>query len=274
MSPISKLFLPPPALSGCLLVGIFRDTRGANLSAADRMNHFPASPLVAISLVRHGTLHVLPTGKSWQAAPDTPALDRISALPPQDAPVSSWSPGDVVALTVGVYPDAWIALGGDCASTKMPPVFDQALECFDAEKHEVDGWFKFCERLERAWRDARRETSPPIARISDWATTLATRAALSGAGRSIRSIERRIKRFSGHSRRSLAFYSAFERLHEHSRNSAGQPLAEIAVDAGFSDQSHMGRAVRRATGFSPAQLNKAIETKEAFWCYRLLGERF
>ncbi len=58
------------------------------------------------------------------------------------------------------------------------------------------------------------------------------------------------------------------------QNSAGGPLSEIAIDAGYADQSHMGRAVRRATGFSPARLNRAIENEEAFWCYRLFGERF
>ena len=46
------------------------------------------------------------------------------------------------------------------------------------------------------------------------------------------------------------------------------------VEGGFADQSHMGRAVRRATGFSPARLNRMIESEESFWCYRLLGQRF
>jgi AraC-like DNA-binding protein len=50
--------------------------------------------------------------------------------------------------------------------------------------------------------------------------------------------------------------------------------AGLTTEAAFSDQSHMGRAVRRATGFSPAHLNRVIATEEAFWCYRLLGERF
>jgi hypothetical protein len=36
----------------------------------------------------------------------------------------------------------------------------------------------------------------------------------------------------------------------------------------------MGRAVKRATGFSPGQINRLIATEEPFWCYRLLGERF
>jgi AraC-like DNA-binding protein len=34
------------------------------------------------------------------------------------------------------------------------------------------------------------------------------------------------------------------------------PLAEIALDAGFADQAHMGNAVRRLTGLSPTALRR------------------
>lgn len=274
MPPIAKLFLPPPDLAGCLMAGIYRDTRGANLSDADRMNHFPASPLVAITLVQLGALHMLPSGTDWQNAEQTRALPEKSVLPPQDVPVSSWAQGDVVALTVGVFPDAWRVLGGESACSTLPPVLDEAFACFGTAGDVSEGWIAFCDRLRTAWSTTRPDRWQPVARISDWYTALATRAALSGAGRSLRSIERRIKRYSGQTQRSLAFYSAFEQLHEHSTRVAGQHLAGIAIEAGYSDQSHMGRAVRRATGFSPARLNKAIETEEPFWCYRLLGERF
>lgn len=274
MPPISKLFLPPPDLASCLMAGVYRDTRGANLSDADRMNHFPASPLVAITLVQHGTLHILSPGTGWQEAAQTLPLLRKSVISPQDEPVTSWAQGDVVALTVGIYPDAWRALGGDDAYSTLPPVLDEATERFDVADTVAEGWAALCDKLETVWHASRTDRSRPVARISDWSTALATRAALSGTGRSLRSIERKIKRYSGHTQRSLSFYSNLELLHEHSRRSAEEPLAEIAIEAGYSDQSHMGRSVRRATGFSPARLNKAIETEEAFWCYRLLGERF
>lgn len=274
MPPISKLFLPPPSLSGCLLAGIFRDTRGADLSAADRLNHFPASPIVAITLVQHGTLRILPSETGWRSASEAPSLPRSSVLAPQDVPVTSWSEGSVVALTVGVYPDAWRRLGGDEGYQTILPIFDEALGSFDAESDATDGWDRFCTTLESGWRKARPQGWEPVTRVADWSKALATRAALSGGGRSLRSIERKIMRYSGHTRRNLAFYSAFEKLHECATNASGRPLAEIAIDVGYSDQSHMGRAVRRATGFSPARLNRAIETEEPFWCYRLLGERF
>lgn len=90
----------------------------------------------------------------------------------------------------------------------------------------------------------------------------------------MRAIERRLKRWSSQSRQSLKFYSDIENLHMLSVNNADAKLAGLASDAGYSDQSHMGRAVQRATGFSPAHLNQLIKTQEAFWCYRLLGERF
>lgn len=35
-----------------------------------------------------------------------------------------------------------------------------------------------------------------------------------------------------------------------------RPLAEIAVDCGFYDQSHLGRCVKRATGATPAELRR------------------
>lgn len=36
------------------------------------------------------------------------------------------------------------------------------------------------------------------------------------------------------------------------------PLAEVALRAGFADQSHLTRSVRRATGYTPAQLRRHL----------------
>ena len=103
---------------------------------------------------------------------------------------------------------------------------------------------------------------------------LVARAAQAGPGRGIRSVERRLKRWSGQTRRSLNFYAAIDDLHRIVTQANDKPLSAIALEAGYADQSHMGRAVRRATGFSPVQLNRFIESEESFWFYRLAGERF
>ena len=272
MPPISKLFLPPTPLAGCVMAGLFRDTRGAGLSAKDRVNHFPASPLVSVTLVEHGQLHLIPPGADWRVAEEQPEVPRLSAMAPQPGPVSSWAQGDVVALTLGVYPDAWQALGGEMSCAAVPKVFDAALDQFRRARDPDAGWQKLCAALNHAW--SQRDTGHRPKSLGSWAKSIATRAALSDAGRSIRSIERRIKRYSGQTRQTLEFFAAFEQLHARSLDAVGRPLAEIAMDAGYADQSHMGRAVRRATGFTPARLNKAIATEEPFWCYRLLGERY
>ena len=37
----------------------------------------------------------------------------------------------------------------------------------------------------------------------------------------------------------------------------GEPLSAIALDCGFADQAHMGRAVRRLAQATPSQLRRA-----------------
>jgi AraC-like DNA-binding protein len=55
-----------------------------------------------------------------------------------------------------------------------------------------------------------------------------------------------------------AGFRSTARTHRAARAVAGSqiPLAEIAIAAGFADQAHMGNAVRRLTGLSPAALRR------------------
>lgn len=238
------------------------------MSPSDRVNHFPASPLVSVSLIDCGELRFLPEQG------DAAALPRLFAFGPTDHPVSSWAPGPVVALTVGIYHDAWLRLGGDREYSCLPLGLVKAFDQFAQHTTPETGWDAFCETLDPIWARQRTQTGKGIHGIADWTQAVVTRAALSGPGQSLRSIERRLKRFSGQTRRALDFYSSLENLQKVSYQNPNARLADVAIDAGYSDQSHMGRAVRRATGFSPAYINRAISTEEAFWCYRLLGERF
>ncbi len=270
VQPISKLLRPSTNLSGCVFVGIFRDTRGADLSDEDRVNHFPASPLISVTQVLHGSLHMLPSKGDWQKAPLSPPLPELYVSGPTDSPTISWSKGPCTAITVGFYHDAWITLGGSADYTSLPGSIAEAFQAFEHPQSPTDQWNSFCEALVPHWAANRSVMNG----VTDWAKAIAVRAALSSSGQSLRTLERKIKRLSGQSQRELEFYSSLENLHRLSQQHKDASLAEIAQDAGYSDQSHMGRSVRRATGFSPARLNQAIETEEPFWCYRLLGERF
>lgn len=60
---------------------------------------------------------------------------------------------------------------------------------------------------------------------------------------------RHLGRSVGQTIRGVQVRSAVERLRDTRR-----PLAEVAVECGFYDQSHMGRVVKRATGRTPGQI--------------------
>ena len=61
---------------------------------------------------------------------------------------------------------------------------------------------------------------------------------------------------------------AVRRVEQHEKSELD--LATLASEAGFSDQSHMGREIRRITGLSPGRFDKLLAHDEAFWFYRLL----
>ncbi|WP_439655569.1 hypothetical protein [Sulfitobacter aquimarinus] len=83
-----------------------------------------------------------------------------------------------------------------------------------------------------------------------------------------------MERWTGTNRQTLEFFAKVEEVHRLVTTEQATTPAELAVDAGFADQSPMGRALKRATGFSPVCLNRKITTEEPFWCYRVMGQRF
>ncbi|MEZ5723176.1 MAG: hypothetical protein R3D59_17615 [Paracoccaceae bacterium] len=100
---------------------LLRDTcRG--LAGPALYNHFPAS-LVTVTWVFHGALHLVEGGRIRPGA-----LPAVSVAGPQPAPVTSWSPGAVLALTQAFKPEAWRplrvgagrGLSGDAAAHRRP----------------------------------------------------------------------------------------------------------------------------------------------------------
>lgn len=276
--PSSRLLFPPASLANCLFAGIFRDTRGVDLCDQDRFNHFPASPLVSVSYVIHGRLHLVANGTDLASARTAAPLPQQSVTPPQNAPLTSWSTGSIAAITLGIYPDAWQKLDQAGATPQVQSALANAFSDDDQPSDPTQSWTNFTNTIAPIWQDARGIDGladwAGSQSLADWSRSIVNRAALAGPGRSLRAFERRVRRWTHQSRQSLKFYSDMDNLHRISTLHAGAPLAGLASDAGYSDQSHMGRAVRRATGFSPADLNHRIQTSEPFWCYRLLGERF
>lgn len=278
MNPKSFILLPPKNLSSCVAAGVVRDTRGSLLSAADRYNYFPANPLVSISFVMEGALQTFDFANNAFDLTSTQSMPRFSKMISTDHPVMSWSEGDIFAITIGFYPDAWAKL---CAKVGEEALLKHLHDMFlslDANQHLDRFWFEICDNISPPWQRSRENTKLAdwmgSDRLSDWSHFLLVRLMTSETGKSLRTIERRFKYWTGISKRQINHYASIEMLHDLVTNNPDLPLAELALTSGYADQSHMGREVKRVTGFSPAKINHLIKTAEPFWCYRLLGERF
>lgn len=282
MSAHATLLMPTVALSECLFGAIVRDTRVAVLRDEERANYFPASPLVTLTLVIVGETRMADSGPDVAQAMRSDPLPAITVAGPRTTPFVSWNPGPVFAISIGFYPDAWMRLTGveaqslvDRTVGDVPTMFVDLMTPDETTSAESI-WSTFQRALLPLWSQARGdgEHRSYRSRLSAWSHALIARSLMSGPGRTVRAVQRRLRRWSGQSRRSLDFFSKIEGMHELAvlRNDATP--AELAIEAGYADQSHMGRMVRKATGFSPVQLNEHVKHNEAFWCYRLLGERF
>jgi AraC-like DNA-binding protein len=278
-NPTARLLLPRASMSGLLFAAIVRDTRAERLRADERYNCFPASPLCAVTWIFEGQLHLVDEAGAIDPVP----LPRIHVSGPCPRPLVSWSAGPILAMSLGIYPDAWSALTGTDAAKSMDRhvslevalsaelfrIFRHVLEIGDCR----DGLAVLQDQLEPLWRKARPKNDIASRRIGDWTRALVARAAVSGLGKSPRQIQRRIRAWTGQTRRQLRLHARVETLFARTRAArSGLDLAKIAAEAGYSDQSHMGREVRRITGESPARINRLIQTEERYWCYRLLGE--
>ncbi len=268
----------------CIHLAIERDTRGLQLSDAQRFNYYPASPLPMMSWIFEGDLHMVEEPLTAGAAPSlAPALPRLVISGPHRKPSASWSPGPVHALSVAIYPQAWSTLLGipvEAALDRNVPVeavTSAGMRALLAAIGTPDGREPF-ERLEAAllplWQDA--PGSHGLRNMRGWLQSMAVRAAFSKAGIGMRNVQRRIRAWTGQSHRDLQLYMRTERALVHASAGAfdagtAPSLASVAAAAGFADQSHLGREVRRVTGLSPARLAERMKTDEAFWFYRLLS---
>lgn len=275
MATKSVLIRPPRHLASCIAGCILRDTRGVELTADERLNYFPGSPLFTATLCWEGQIHLSDTIAGVDDLQGRPAAPPRLFQKPITGPHTSWNPAAIHAVTIAFFPDAWLRLGGTLQGDP-PPVIMSAMACL--ETSDDPSWSAFWDAMGSAWSTAKRAENASdwvgSDRIKDWAIHLFGQISQSGAGRSLRSTQRRLLLRTGQNRKALEFFAKIEDLHRLSVIEPNATPAELAADAGFADQSHMGRTLKRATGFAPATLNRRIAEDEAFWLYRLLGDRF
>ncbi|WP_233177018.1 AraC family transcriptional regulator [Ralstonia sp. ASV6] len=282
--PGTRLHLAPPALQGAIVAILCRDTRAFALTDAQRLTHFPASPMVSLSWFQDfeaGLVERTDGGPQWR-----PFGAQVVLSGSQSLPTVSWAPitgrGGMICLTADVaqtlfgvdlavvadrFVDAHAVLG-----TVWQPLLDALLDTHDdadvlavLEQHLVARWHALqgpdtvVSSLRRAGRH--------------WVERLGWQAHEWRRTHSPRQVERRIKTFSGRSLREWqalvksegAYFAAMD------RHAAGLPFdwAALAQDEGFADQAHLSRTAKRITGFSPSEFVERFVEDEAFWAYRL-----
>jgi len=129
--------------------------------------------------------------------------------------------------------------------------------------------------LEPRWHAARSRNRAvswgPAQRHGEWSRAAISRAHIFLKGRSRRQLERQMRTMTGWSARALRGLARAEDallLAAHST----QPRvnwASIAAEAGYADQSHLCRELRRYTGFSPQQLWRCVPYEEDLWVYKV-----
>lgn len=279
-----RLYLAPPALQGAVVAIITRDTRDLNLTSAQRLSHFPASPLVCLSWYQGldaGLVENTASGPLW-----LPFGASVVISGSQSRPTVGWAPttgrGGMVCFTADVA-QALLGIGLAAVHDRFVAAhkaLDAAWKPFlDALLGAADDAATLAvleQHLALRWQGLRGRTSatPSIPQTGrHWVERMAWQARMWRRTQSPRQVERRIKSFSGRSLREWQSLVKTEGLFfaARARHEAGLPFgwAGLAHDEGFADQAHLSRAAKRITGFSPSVFAQRFVEDESFWLYRL-----
>ncbi|CAD5372708.1 AraC family transcriptional regulator [Rubrivivax sp. A210] len=282
--PSAWLHPAPPALQGAVVAVVCRDTRGLALSAAQRITHFPASPLLGLSWFQSTTSGLLARDAGtprWQ-----PFGAELVVSGSQSEPTTCWSPnegrGGIVCFSAdtarrlfGLDPAAVHDRFVD-ARTTLDASWTPLLEALLAAPDDAATLAALQQHIAPRWQalQGRPGVTPSLRQFGrHWVERLALQAHDWRRTLSPRQVERRVKAYSGRSLRDWnglvrtegVFFAARER-HE-----AGLPYdwAALAAEEGFADQSHLVRATRRVSGFAPGEFAERFVHDESFWLYRL-----
>lgn len=280
-APRAALWLPPLSLAGCVRGAMLRDTTGAALEAGQRFNHYPATPLCTLTWWFEGTGETLAPGSAANlSSPRSAPEARFLFAGPQTRPTVTWNPGPARGMMLLLMPDALYQLLGLDASgwvdrtaaarEALPGDWLAMGEAVLSAGDAHGGLQRVEDFLVSRWRAIRGQSSSP--RYLEWAEALALRAATTQAGRSLRQVERRIRAWAGQPLRELRGFGRAERAFFDGLAAADAgdlKWSDVALGAGYFDQSHMNRASRRITGFAPEELRRRIAGDEGFWAYRV-----
>lgn len=260
-----------------------RNTVGLDLQEQDRLTYFPSVPACCLVWVLEGE-----AGNALGVRPGALGTDVFAPMPafavagPRSRPLVTKTIGDSRIFVLMLLPDAFHSITGrepgEYVNQILPAmgvlgdewqVMSDAVRCASDDDARVRLVQDFLAPL---WAEMRPTASFHGRLIQDWSHALSLRAATSGFGRSLRQVERRIKRWTGQPLRDLkglvrmetAMLDAVLAIQQGEVN-----WAELAVASGFSDQAHLCRQIRLLTGFSPQELMRRAMHEEAFWFYRL-----
>lgn len=267
---------------------MWRSTVGMGLTESQRWGHYPAGPVCTISYLLQGSIDVLAAGVGHDAFSARQPVPRMSVMGPHSLPRSAFYGPEAEGVMLILYPDAFWAMTGvppqtlgdqivDAHSVLPPALLAVCKRLFEAGDVDLGVQRLFADLLplwQQRAQDLPEHNGQPREwgqNLAPWMEALAMRAAATGWGRSLRQSERRIKQWTGWSLRKLqgsvrgesAFFAVMEAMLEERLD-----WAQIALDNGFSDQSHFIRETRRITGFSPEALRHGFIHEEAFWVYR------
>jgi AraC-like DNA-binding protein len=280
-TPHDRLYLSPPALQGAMLAMVGRDTSHLTLSDAQRLSHFPASPIVTLSWYHGMEAGLVDAQGGWR-----PFAARVMISGSHSRPLSTWSPTTGRGYMACFLPDAAQALFGlELAAVQdrfvpahalLGPAWQPLFNALLGAPDDAAALRVLEDYLAKRWREAQGLSSdrPSLRQMGrHWVQRLAWQAHQWRDTHSARQVERRIKSFSGRSLREWqsltrtegVFFAARERYEN------GQPFdwATLALDEGFSDQAHMSRVTRQICGFPPTEFAARYIEDESFWIYRL-----
>lgn len=265
------------SLGDCVYLAIVRDTRDVQLSDAERFNYYPATPFPSVSWILEGQLHMV-EGSGEDVSTLGNPLPNVFFSGPTRSPSVSWSPGAVHALTVSFFPEALARLLDISVEQHVGSILplEKVVSGGGLDRlatvrfaQETNPFAQVQHVLNDLWG---HEPAKQPSDVRSWLALLAKRMAASEAtGR--RSLQRLVKYWTGQSLRELQLYARVENAISHGARMSNEDclnFAAVAAECGFSDQSHLGREIRKVTGLPPAKLNELVEHNEAFWMYRLL----